>query len=513
LSGGSSVPRGRERARLLLDAFSDAGVLVDRDGRILEMNREASVRLGGARSDLIGTPFDAHAPPGIAKARKAFIDGAFESGKPFRFEEGGEGSRMENLVVPLVGEGGTVETVAFIARDITARKNAEERALRSERQMNQAAKMVSLGTLVSGVAHEINNPTNFIMMNTPLLSDVWDQSRPVLDRYFEEHGDFELGGLPYSEMRENVPLLFAGVREGAKRIERIIGNLKGFARQDVVETWETLDLNAVVEGAVSLMGQFVRKSTDRFSVALCEDLPPLQGNFQKLEQVVINLLQNACQALPGRDRAVTVSTGFNAATESAVLTVSDEGEGIEPSTLPKIMDPFVTTRRSSGGTGLGLSIVSNIVKEHSGEITISSRPGEGSVFVVTLPLRTAVPQTKILVADDDAGMRKLMTRILGRNRLYNLKAASNGMEACLKLSTYRPRLLLLDINMPEMDGREVCSWIQSEPSLASMRVIIVTGHPGSSKLDEIRALGFVHILAKPFTPQELEELVRSVLAV
>ena len=228
---------------------------------------------------------------------------------------------------------------------------------------------------------------------------------------------------------------------------------------------------------------------------------------------MINLIQNACQALSGRDRAVTVSTEFNAVTESAVLTVSDEGRGIEPASLSKIMDPFVTTRRESGGTGLGLSIVSNIVKEHSGEITVRSHPGEGSVFTVTLPIRTAVPQTKILVADDDAAMRKIMTRILGRNRLYNLRAASNGMEACLKLSTYRPLLLLLDINMPEMDGREVCRWIQSSPSLASMRVIIVTGQPESSKLDEIKALGFAHVLAKPFTPEELEELVRSVLAV
>lgn len=512
MSSESPPLRRRDKVRGLLDAFPDAGVLVDREGLIVEANREAAVRLGRERLELVGTPFSAHAPAGIAKARKAFIDGAFESGKPLHFEEGGEGTRMENLVVPILGEGGKVETVAFIARDITARKEAEERALRSERQMHQAAKMVSLGTLVSGVAHEINNPTNFIMMNTPLLFDVWEQARPVLDRYFEEHGDFELGGLPYSEMRENVPVLFSGIREGAQRIEKIIGNLKSFARQEVVETWETLDLNVVVEGAVGLMGQFIRKSTDRFSVVAGKEIPPLQGNFQKLEQVVINLVQNACQSLPGKDRAVTVSTKFDAVTESVVLTVRDEGLGIEPSSLAKIMDPFVTTRRESGGTGLGLSIVSNIVKEHSGEITVRSRPGEGAVFTVTLPIRTVVPQTKILVADDDAAMRKVMTRILGRNKLYNLRAASNGMEACLKLSTYRPRLLLLDINMPEMDGREVCRWIQTEPSLASMRVIIVTGQPESPKLDEIKDLGFIHVLAKPFTPEELEELVRAVLA-
>jgi len=166
LSGRSPVLPGRERARILLDAFPDAGVLVDREGLIVEANREAAVRFGRERLELIGTPLAAHAPAGIAKARKAFIDGAFESGKPLRFEEGGEGTWMENLVVPFLGVEGKVETVALIARDITARKEAEEKALLSERQMNQAAKMVSLGTLVSGVAHEINNPTNFIMMAT-----------------------------------------------------------------------------------------------------------------------------------------------------------------------------------------------------------------------------------------------------------------------------------------------------------------------------------------------------------
>ena len=495
----------------LFDALPDEVLVVDAEGVIMGINAEGAKTLGGDSADLVGEILYDHVPLGIAKARKAFITGALESRTSLRFEEKHSGRWVENVVTAMPALAGASPLVLFISRDISPQKKFEEKARQCERQLGRAARMISLGTLVSGVAHEINNPANFIKMNSTILNDAWKSALPILDDYCRENGDVDVGGLPYSEMRRSVPVLFEGVNEGIQRIEAIISSLKNFGNPDISESWEELSINSVVEGAISLLDHFTKRHTENFHAELGEGLPKIVGNPQKLEQVVINLLQNACQALPEKGRAVTLSTAFDGPGEALVLKVSDEGAGISPGAISRIMDPFYTSRRSSGGTGLGLSIVLKIVKEHGGDITFSSVPGEGTDCKVVLPVRNIVPTTKILIVDDDAPMRRLMRRILSRDRRYVVNEASNGVEACIKLGSFRPHLLLLDINMPEMDGLEVCRWIRAEPALASMKVVIITGHPGSSLFKEVKGLGFETCLVKPFKSLELTETLRKML--
>jgi polar amino acid transport system substrate-binding protein len=149
-----------------------------------------------------------------------------------------------------------------------------------------------------------------------------------------------------------------------------------------------VDLNSVINSALSLLSNMVKKSTDRFSLAADQKLPLVKGNFQRLEQVLINLIQNACQALPNRKRGITVSTCRDGG--HVVLSVEDEGIGITPETLPRIMDPFFSTKHDSGGVGLGLAISSTIVKQHGGEMRFISEPGKGTRAEVILPVDTAV---------------------------------------------------------------------------------------------------------------------------
>jgi polar amino acid transport system substrate-binding protein len=176
------------------------------------------------------------------------------------------------------------------------------------------------------------------------------------------------------------------VLEAAGRIRHIVEDLKEFAGAQPPEFRQALDLNTVVQAAVRLTGNALKKATDHFVAEYAADLPLLNGHTQRLEQVVVNLLMNACQALPDRERRIVVRTSRIETEQALCLEVSDEGAGIAPQDLPHVTDPFFTTRRESGGTGLGLSVSARIIKEHDGRLDIISTPGYGTTVRVIIPL-------------------------------------------------------------------------------------------------------------------------------
>jgi signal transduction histidine kinase len=249
----------------------------------------------------------------------------------------------------------------------------------------QADKMASVGILVSGIAHEINNPNNYIQLNSNNLSDVWYDLKPKLDEYAKKNGDFIVAGLPYSTLQEDVGKLINGVSEGSHRIKTIVESLKDFARKDSGHMDEQVDVNSVIKSAIIILHNLIKNSTNSFTTELSGHLPILTGNRQQIEQVIINLLSNACQALENRDKAISIKTSVDKLHHKILITVQDEGAGISDESLIYIMDPFFTTKRDTGGTGLGLSISYNIVKEHSGEIDVKSEVGKGTTFTLKLP--------------------------------------------------------------------------------------------------------------------------------
>ncbi|HUU03128.1 MAG TPA: ATP-binding protein [Myxococcota bacterium] len=261
-----------------------------------------------------------------------------------------------------------------------------EQAEQQQQQLVQLDKMVALGVLVSGVAHEINNPNNFIMLNTPLLEDAWQSIIPILDRYFSENGDFLLGGLLFSEIRDTIPRLFAGITEGSQRIKSIVDSLKRFSRVDPSEMTHGIDVNALTKSAVTLINNHIQKSTEHLNCSYGKDLPLIKGHFQRLEQVVINLLHNACDALPDRNSAISVTTLYDRKNRCVIIEIRDEGIGIPADKLSNIQDPFYTTKRDQGGTGLGLSVSSSIVKNHGGKLLFSSAHGRGTTATIVLPV-------------------------------------------------------------------------------------------------------------------------------
>ncbi len=278
------------------------------------------------------------------------------------------------------------QRTAELALEVAERKHALEELKHHQDKLIQADKMASLGILVAGVAHEINNPNGLILLNMPILKEVYQDAEEVLEDRYRNQGDFTLGGLPYSRMRDEVPHLLEEMQDGANRIKRIVEELKDFARQDNSAATEPVDINAVVQAAVRLVDSSIRSSTTRFEAQYAPSLPLIPGNAQRIEQVVVNLILNACQALPDTERGIRLTTSYDQAARSVVLTLVDEGLGIAPEHIPRLTDPFFTTKRESGGTGLGLSVSATIVKEHDGSLTFESAPGNGTTVTLTLPV-------------------------------------------------------------------------------------------------------------------------------
>jgi len=272
-----------------------------------------------------------------------------------------------------------------LAQQVTEKEQALDELRLHQDKLIQADKMTSLGILVSGVAHEINNPNGLILLNVPTLREACADAETILEDHYRRQGDFIYGGLPYSRMRDKIPRLFNEMHEGAKRIKRIVDDLKDFARRDTNASMENIDLNSVAEVAVRLLEPSLRNATGNFTAEYAKNLPHVRGNAQRIEQVIVNLLLNACQALPDKERKISLATGHDQSTGSVILRVTDEGIGISPEVRPYLTDPFFTTKRDTGGTGLGLSVSAGIVKEHGGSLDFASTPGEGTVVTLRLP--------------------------------------------------------------------------------------------------------------------------------
>ena len=185
-----------------------------------------------------------------------------------------------------------------------ALKQAYEKLKNTQAQLVQSGKLASIGQLAAGVAHEINNPITFVMLNAPIFEKVWNSVTPILEEYCRTNGDFRVSGMSYTQLQERVPLLLKDIKEGAMRVKRIVEDLKDFARQGPSDLTDMVDVNSTIKAAVGLVSNQIKKSTDYFEVEYGLDIPKFKGNTQRIEQVIINLLVNACQALPDKERSI-----------------------------------------------------------------------------------------------------------------------------------------------------------------------------------------------------------------
>lgn len=386
-----ALRESEERFRAMIENTSDIITIITKDAVIEYQSPSFERLLGYLPGEVIGrSALDLLHEEDIARVLDVLAQVAKNPGETHAAQyrmrhKNGTWRFLESVGKPVVSESGQLKVIVS-SRDITERLQAEQEAILRQRQLLQADKMASLGLLVSGVAHEINNPNFLVMANTSVLMKAWSDIVPILDRYYEEHGDFMLGGGPYSVMKEETKTLFGDIQAGAERIKYIVQELRDYAREQPTDVTAPVDVNAVVKSATALLSNMTRKSTSRFSVEYGDPMPRIRGDFQRIEQVVVNLVQNACQALPNENCAVSVRTLYDAPERMVVIEVHDEGIGIPPEDLPRVTDPFFTTRRDSGGTGLGLSISAGIVNNHGGKLVFTSDPVEGTTARIILPV-------------------------------------------------------------------------------------------------------------------------------
>ena len=253
-------------------------------------------------------------------------------------------------------------------------------------KMVQADKLATLGTLVASVAHEINNPNNAILLSMTTLREIWEGLVPILDRHSRTSGPFTVGRYSYEELRSDTTATFGRVIKNAQRIEGFVRDLKNFARKDSDEPLKDVDINEAVRSAIRIIESEIRRSTNRFSAVYGEGLPRIKGVQRHFEQIVMNLIQNACHALPHADAAIGVATLFDPQDDKLMICVSDKGRGMPPEILKKVFSPFFTTRAETGGTGLGLTVSLRIAKSYGGSIVFDSFPDRGTTATVLIPV-------------------------------------------------------------------------------------------------------------------------------
>jgi len=381
-----SVRDAEGNFKALAESAGDAILVISAEGRILYANRTAAQVSGHEREGLLGRFFGDL----VAADERQRMEERFAS----RLSGGEVATRTETRVLGPAGEEIAVEVAGartvwhdrsagvVILRDIRERRAAEEKLRAQAEQLARADKLASLGVLVASVAHEVGNPTQVVAHDARFLGE----GLPSLFALAADAGQIDdavrVAGMPYADFRRAAAAAVREIEASAARIERMVADLKDFARESRPEPLRAVDINEVVATVVELAGRFVRDATSRFSVALCEGLPPVLGERVRIEQVLLNLLQNACQALPDRSRGVSVRTRYD---REVLIEVADEGVGIPPEDLARITEPFFTTRRERGGTGLGLVVTERIVREHGGRLLFRSEVDRGTIATVALP--------------------------------------------------------------------------------------------------------------------------------
>lgn len=267
-----------------------------------------------------------------------------------------------------------------VLSDTTERHEAAERARGDAERMQRAERLATLGTLVSGVAHEINNPTTFIALHAPILKRIWDDARPLIERGREATP--LLGGFPFETALAVAEKTHVAIAAGVQRIKDIVHDLRYFATTESEPDQRPFSLRESLIAAVAMCAPLAQRQGVAISSGPLVEAN-IHGSRRRIEQALINVITNAYQACrPGGAVSVTSSVRDG----MAEITVTDDGVGISEADLRRLGEPFFTTKRDTGGTGLGLSITQSAVKEHHGTFTIRSDPGVGTLVQIHLPV-------------------------------------------------------------------------------------------------------------------------------
>ena len=379
-------------------------------------------------------------------------------------------------------------------------QSLEQTVRQRTEQLLQSEKVATMGSLVAGVAHELNNPLSVLLGQTELLQ------RAVAERSVVERAE--------------------KIATAAERCRRVVKNFLALARQQPPER-SHVSLRQVIDEAVELLAYELRTDGVKVTVHAADTLPTLWADGHQLHQVIVNILANAHHALrrnPG-PRVIAISVRTDAGGREIRLEIADTGPGIPAELHGKIFEPFFTTKPAGQGTGLGLSLCRGILEDHGGAITVDSEPGQGTTFSLTLPVVAGpaavggphgtpapapVGSKRILVVDDERDLAEVLADALQRDG-HHVDTAVDGADALRRLEQEDFDLVVSDTKMPLMDGLELFREIDRRFARLRRRVIFVTGDVlDVEKRQALEAIG-APVLLKPFDLTEVRNLVRRQL--
>ena len=490
-----------------LEAVANSVILTDTAGKILFANKAFCAMTGYAPEEILGkTPSflksGKHDDAFFARLWNTILAGRVWQGELVNRRKNGMLYHEEMTVTPIRETNGEITHFIAVKEDITQRNKLKE-------QLHHMQKMEAIGQLAGGVAHDFNNLLTVIHGNTQLV---------LMD-------DCQLNA-------ENRQCL-QQVTDAAERAANLTRQLLAFGRKQAVQ-FQPLSLNQIIGNFTKLLRRVIGEQIT-MQCSYAEDLPLVNADIGMIEQILINLIVNARDAMPeGGSIAVTteaiqvdaayVETHPEAQPgEFVCIAVSDTGTGIHPDYLPRIFEPFFTTKEAGKGTGLGLATVYGVVKQHQGWIEVFSQLGSGTTFKVFLPAgiagkpevlpppKKAMPaggREKILLVEDDADVRMVARDVLEGSG-YQIWEASNGLEALNIWKDNAPQvdMLLTDIIMPGgLNGRELADRLRKERP--RLKVILMSGY-SHERLGKTQSPS--HILTKPFSLEQLTETVRTCL--
>jgi PAS domain S-box-containing protein len=506
-----ALRESNERYRQLADNFPNGTVSIySKDLRLTFVSGQELMQSGVAAESFVGKHFNELAPPETIRIAEPHLRAAL-AGQTGTYETSYyDGRHYFVVVTPLTRATGEVQEIMVVSLNITVRKQAQEERAKLQAQLQQAQKMESVGRLAGGVAHDFNNMLSVILGHADLALQQVDRAQPLHDDLME-------------------------IRNAAERSADLTRQLLAFARKQTIAP-KLMDLNETIAGTLKMLKRIIGENI-KLKWLPEVDLWPVSADPSQIDQIMANLCVNARDAISGvgnltietRNRTLDENycsaRSYLAPGDYVMLTVRDDGCGMDKETQSHIFEPFFSTKGVGKGTGLGLSMVYGAVKQNNGFIEVSSEPNKGTTFRIYLPrviAKTEESQQKgpmaanvcghetVLLVEDESAILKLATRVLEMLG-YTVLAASTPIEA-IRLARERTgeiHLLMTDVVMPEMNGCDLAKELFAlQPGL---KCLYMSGYTAdvialNGNLDE-----GVQFMPKPFSTNELAVAVRKVL--
>ena len=508
------VQQGKKEWEATFDAIGEAVLLISPEGKVLRANQAAARAAGRRFTQLVGERCceamsgTTHPPEGCP------LQQVLQTRRPASAEiTDRDGSRIRHVsIYPIFDARGEIQAVVEYTRDVTQMKAAQARLM-------QAEKLSALGELTAGVAHELNNPLTSILGFVQLLqrTDLTDRQSSYLSVIHDE----------------------------TRRAARIVRNLLTFARRQEPEK-KMLDINTIVEETLSLLAYQLRVSGVKVEQDLDPNLPKTAADPYQLQQVFVNIINNAQQAMQEahgggtltiRTMPVLRPTGYarnstlnladqpESTLESWIrIEFADDGPGIPPELLTRIFDPFFTTKVAGKGTGLGLSVCHGIIRDHDGHIWAESTPGRGATFVLELPVRGVrraeaeraasdrlpeLPPGNVLVLDDEEGTLLLLRELLAQHD-QKVDTLADGAQAKERIAAAHYDVILCDVRMPGFGGDALYEYLKEHRPELVKRLVFITGDTASVQTRAFLRKAGRPVVEKPFDTAELLRVMQNI---